>query len=70
MVILSEVNFSVHKGIREVPYIRVDGYAFVLLVGDLVDFIFDLWDFAVYPLYGFVKQLGQGYILINANNLR
>ena len=35
-----------------------------LLIGNLVDFAFVLWYLAVYPLHGFMEQLGKGAVLV------
>ena len=58
MVILPEVNLSVHKGKGEIAHIRVSRDRSVLLIRDFVNPVFWLCDLPVYPLYCFRKKLG------------
>jgi len=62
-VILSEVNPAVHQSKREVTHIRVSRNGKLLLIGDFINPIIKLWDFAVYPPNCIGQKLGKWYIL-------
>lgn len=63
-----EKRIGVQIDTREVTHIRVSRNGKLLLIGDFINPIIKLWDFAVYPLNCIGQKLGKWYILTGFTN--